>query len=274
MRRASYSSKWRHYFNCFVISLFSRLVVKLTVITCTYNAGATLERTMRSVQEQDYPYIEHIVVDGASRDATLTIARRYHCTLFSGRDRGLYDAMNRGIALATGDYIVFLNAGDTFADAQTVSEIFANVNKETGETPAVIYGRTMLVDDEGLVLGERRLKPPARLTWRSFRDGMLVCHQAFYVATELARSNPYDLSYRYSADFDWCIRVLREGAEQGRAMLFVDRPLCHYLSEGMTTANRWASLKERFRVMCRHYGWACTVARHAWFVLRLCKSKL
>lgn len=129
--------------------------------------------------------------------------------------------------------------------------------------PGVLYGETEIVDSQGHFLYMRRLSAPATLTWKSFKQGMLVCHQAFFARRDLVE--PYDLRYRFSADFDWCIRIMKKADVLHNTHL----TLIDYLNEGMTTRNHKASLKERFRIMSRHYGWASTVTHHLWFVLRL-----
>lgn len=136
-----------------------------------------------------------------------------------------------------------------------------------GKGIAVIYGDTHIVDGEGHFLRNRRLTPPEHLTWRSFKEGMLVCHQAFYINRQIAQ--PYDLTYKFSADFDWCIRCMKEGEQRGMVNHYLHEPLADYLAEGMTTANHQASLKERFRIMAKHYGLATTILQHIWFTLRV-----
>ena len=176
--------------------------------------------------------------------------------------------MHKAIALAEGDYIVFLNAGDTLADEgvlqRVVNAIYASFANPNGGAD-VVYGETDIVDAEGRFLRHRRLSVPERLTWRSFRHGMLVCHQSFYVRTAMARLLPYDTSWRFSADFDWCIRVLRTS----RVVVRAEGVLTHYLDGGMTQAHHRASLIERLRIMARHYGWCTAIAMHAWFVIRM-----
>lgn len=234
---------------------------KFSIITCTYNAGHTLERTLRSVREQTYTNYEIIVVDGASQDGTLEIARKYEPDkLISEPDRGLYDAMNKGIKAATGDYLIFLNAGDKFHSADTLQQAAATLDG----TEDVIYGQTALVDNDGQFIGMRHHTAPERLDWQSFKDGMLVCHQAFWARRGIAAATPYDLKYRYSADVDWCIRVMK----QSKVLKYTGLTLIDYLSEGMTTTNRTASLKERFHIMRTHYGLPTTIGRHLLFVLR------
>lgn len=243
--------------------------MKFSIITVTYNAEATLERTLQSVAQQTYPHVEHLIIDGASKDKTLEIARRYpHAIVHSEPDKGLYDAMNKGIRLATGNYLCFLNAGDTLHSKETLAHIATTckANEVTGTMPAILYGDTHIVDANGHFLRNRRLTPPRHLTWRSFKEGMLVCHQAFYVNRQIVL--PYDLQYRFSADFDWCIRCMKEGERHGLANRYIKEPLADYLAEGMTTANHKASLIERFRIMAKHYGCITAIAQHIWFIFR------
>lgn len=241
-----------------------RLHPKFSIITVTYNAEQVLEDTLQSVIDQEYHNVEYILIDGASTDGTMEIVRRYRehlSVVVSEPDKGLYDAMNKGLALATGDYVCFLNAGDQLHESDTLSEIVHGLAGYT-ELPDVLYGETAIIDSKGHFLRMRRLSPPDRLTWRSFRQGMLVCHQAFFARRAL--TVPYDLQYRFSADFDWCIRVMK----QARTLHNTRLTLVDYLDEGMTTRNHKASLRERFRIMARHYGWVSTLAFHAWFVVR------
>lgn len=235
-----------------------------SIITVTYNAGKVLEPTIRSVVEQTYPQVEYIIVDGASKDNTLAVVEKYRAgvtTLVSEPDRGLYDAMNKGLRLATGHYVCFLNAGDRLYAPTTLEQMVCSI--PAGEQPDVIYGETALIDGMGNFMRMRRLSTPEVLNWKSFRQGMVVCHQAFFAKREL--TPPYDLSYRFSSDFDWCIRVMK----QSHLLHNTHLTLINYLSEGMTTQNRKASLMERFRIMSVHYGFWSTLLRHVGFVFRL-----
>ncbi len=253
-------------------------MIKITVITCTYNCADTLDTTLQSVLSQEYPAVEHLIVDGASKDTTVSKAEDYkkesddkanghEVVVKSEPDGGLYYAMNKALALATGDYLVFLNAGDALPDSHTLADVAARA-ESMDVLPGVLYGDTDLVDAEGHFLRHRRLSPPDNLSWKSFADGMLVCHQAFYAYVPIARSTPYNTSYRFSADVDWCIRVMKASQLEGRSLCRVNRVVANYLSEGMTTKNHKASLRERFRVMQSHYGLALTLWKHLWFVVR------
>ena len=236
---------------------------KLSVITVTYNAEATLERTLRSVQSQSQADIEHIIVDGNSQDGTVALIERYaneRTNWVSEPDKGLYDEMNKAAAMATGDYLCFLNAGDTFHSDTTVEEMMRSIPQ--GSVPDIIYGQTAIVDDNGNFLHMRRLEAPKVVNWKSFKQGMLVCHQAFIVRRGLFE--PYDLGYRFSSDFDWAVKLLK----RAQVIHYTDMTLIDYLNEGLTTTNHKASLKERYKIMTKHYGQVSTALHHAWFVVR------
>ncbi len=255
--------------------------MKISIVTITYNAARTLQRTLDSVACQTYADIEHLIIDGASKDATVAIAERYKAAsrhevvIQSEPDKGLYDAMNKGLLKATGDYLVFLNAGDTLYAPDTIETVVRCVQQPPllleragGEAPAVIYGDTAITDAEGNFLHLRTHRPPEQLTWKSFKQGMLVCHQAFYVLTALARQIPYNPQYHHSADVDWCIRIMREAERRGMALVNTHAILANFEEGGDTTQHHRDSLKERFSVMAHHYGLCQTLILHGWFILR------
>ncbi|MCC8072484.1 MAG: glycosyltransferase [Bacteroidales bacterium] len=234
-----------------------------TIITVTYNAQATLPATLQSVAEQTCADYEHLIIDGASTDTTLEIAStapQSTTRVYSSPDRGIYDAMNKGMSLAAGRYLIFLNSGDTFHHSTTLGLIAKTIANH--HEPGIVYGQTLIVDSERRPLGPRHLTAPPQLTMKSFADGMLVCHQAFIVLARIAM--PYSLDYRYSADYEWCIRCL----QHSRRNVFIDDYLIDYLNEGVTTANHRASLIERYRIMCRYYGTLPTMMRHVKFAWR------
>jgi len=253
--------------------------MRITIITVTYQAAAVLQRTLDSVSRQTCQDIEHLIIDGASKDDTVKMAKAYQekvpypVIIQSEPDHGLYDAMNKGLHKATGDYLVFLNAGDTLHADDTLTTLTSHLSPLTSQlstlnSPAVIYGDTAIVDSEGKFLHLRRLRPPKQLTWRSFKQGMLVCHQAFYVRTDIAQQEDYDLRYRHSADVDWCIRVMKRAEEMRLPLVNANTILADFMEGGNTTQNHRASLKERYQVMCHHYGKASTIVMHAWFLVR------
>jgi glycosyltransferase involved in cell wall biosynthesis len=232
----------------------------VTVITVVYNGERYIERTLRSVQSQREVAWDHLIVDGASSDGTLSVVKRFEhvcMRVVSEPDRGIYDAMNKGIRLALGTFIIFINAGDEFADERSLQRALQ------GHTDAdFIYGNTLVVDDCGAVLGDRRLSPPESLSWRSFQRGMCVSHQSMIIRRSLAL--PFDLQYKISADIDWTIRVLKQCKNIVNARCYIAR----FLEGGVSAARRQEGLKERFRIMSSHYGLIATVFNHLFILIR------
>lgn len=264
---------------------------KFTIATVTYNAAALIECTIESIEQQDYPAVEHIIIDGNSQDETLTLIQHYlernsisdhrhELIVRSEPDEGLYDAMNKALSLATGDYILFLNAGDTLHSPNVLSQIASQIGamtREGKEAPGVVYGHTDLTDENGNFLRHRRLAPTPNLNWRSFKSGMLVCHQSFLASTDIARDLLYKYkTYHFSADFDWCIRVMQEAEKQHLPITMAceadgaEMIISNFLhsDDGTTRQHHQASLRERFRIMTHHYGLLSTCLQHAWFVIR------
>ena len=240
-----------------------------SIITVTYNAAGVLPPTLESVREQTFRDFEYLVIDGASSDDTLQLVENAGIattTVWSEPDKGLYDAMNKAIERAQGKYLIFLNAGDAFAQPETLGHIALKAQDD----PDVIYGQTQLVDAQRNVVGMRHLTAPKRLDWKSFKDGMLVCHQAFIARREICPS--YDMQYRFSADYDWCIKVLRKSDS---CAYVGDDPIISFLNDGgLTTKNHKHSLKERYHIMCRYYGTVPTMLRHLRFACRHLARKL
>ncbi|MGN6639681.1 MAG: glycosyltransferase family 2 protein [Mucilaginibacter sp.] len=227
---------------------------KLSVITIVYNNVADIERTMLSVLNQTYPNIEYIIIDGLSTDGTLDIVKKYSdriSKLLSEKDEGIYDAMNKGLALATGDYVLFMNSGDEIYSNDTVAKIFA-----TAENADIYYGETEMIDAEGNSLGQRRHKAPEQFTWRSFKYGMSVSHQAIYIKRSIIE--PYDRTYQLSSDIDWILRASKKATIIVNAHQYVAK----YLVGGMSKKRHRQSLKERFHIMKRHYGLLPTIFNH------------
>lgn len=234
-----------------------------SIITVTYNAGNLLGTTMDSVASQTCKDFEYIIIDGASKDNTTDLIKSRNAEItkyISEPDKGIYDAMNKSFKLATGKYVLFLNAGDTFHSAEVLGKIKSLIdpNKE----PDIIYGETAITDERGNFISMRRLRTPEKLNWKSFKQGMLVCHQSFMPKLELCE--PYNLKYRYSADFDWCIRCMKKADFIYNTHLIIS----NFLEGGVSTSQRKKSLKERYDIMSRYYGRIPTAIRHLWFAVR------
>lgn len=239
----------------------------ISVVTITYNAAQTLPITMASVAEQTFTDFEHLIIDGASRDDTILIARKMglpDVRIVSEPDNGLYDAMNKGLRKARGQYVVFLNAGDAFHEPDTLKHYAAAIR---AKSPDIIYGDTEIVGIDGRTIGKRHLSAPDILTLDSFSDGMLICHQSFMVRKSIAPR--YDTDYRFSADYDWTIRCIKASRPGSRINLH--RVVTDYLSDGLSDRNKKESLKERFRIMSHHYGTVRAVWKHLCFIPRALK---
>jgi glycosyltransferase involved in cell wall biosynthesis len=233
----------------------------VTFITVVYNGVTELEPTIQSILRQTDKRFEYFIVDGGSTDGTLDLIKKYESQLtgwMSEPDKGLYDAMNKGILLGTGNYLWFMNAGDVVNDATTFEKIFRSETLRD-----VIYGETEIINAEGKSLGQRRLKAPETLNWKSLQWGMVVCHQSFIVKRE--NCLPYDLQYRFAADVDWMIRVLKNSHSTFNTHL----TLCKFKSGGLTYKNIRHGLKERYRIMVKNYGLITTLFNHAVLGTRL-----
>lgn len=235
----------------------------ISIITVTFNAGNVIEKTLLSLKEQSYQDFEHLVIDGASTDNTLSVIK--DCNLpqtivHSEPDKGLYDAMNKGLRHAKGKYVIFLNAGDKFHSSRSLEKYAGGALQDKD----IIYGDTNIVDSTGNLISPRHLSAPETLSFKSFADGMLICHQAFMVKKEIAPT--YDTSYRFSADYDWCVKCIANSRPE--ECINLNEITIDYLSDGLTDKNKWRSLRERFRIMACHYGWLTTTAKHISFIAR------
>ncbi len=239
--------------------------MKLTLITITYNAEKVLERTLKSIATQTVQSFEYLIIDGASKDDTLALAEKYkqHIKkIVSEKDKGIYDAMNKGLSLATGDYVWFMNAGDELHDSQVIELFFEKIS----ENADVYYGETLFVDENGIGKGLRsEVTPhqlPRNLSWKSMRYGMVVCHQAFIARRSIAPQ--YILNHYYSADIDWEIRCLKAS----KKTVYLDFTLAKYLTGGFSIKNLKKSWCDRYAILRNHFGFFGAVWSHVVIVLR------
>lgn len=239
---------------------------KISVITVVFNGELLIERTAKSVVEQSYNPIEYIIIDGLSTDKTLSVLTSYKSKInhiISEKDDGIYDAMNKGLKLATGEYVIFLNAGDEFFSSDTLATIF-NITK----TADVYYGNTAVTNNNGQILGDRRLTPPEKLDWKSLKHGMCVSHQSFIAKRELCST--YDTTNKISADYDWVINVLKKSKNIVNTHTYISK----FLAGGASNKNQKQGLKERFKIMIKHYGLIKTIYNHIFILMRYPIHKL
>ena len=234
----------------------------ISIITVTYNAAPVVQETLDSIYAL-YPQdrIECIIVDGNSTDGTQDIVQQQGDKIqkfISEPDFGIYDAMNKGLALATGSYVWFLNAGDL---AATPSVIEAIDNDKLRAD--LYYGDTRMETPEGTDLGIRRGGVPEHLTLHDLATGMKVSHQSMLVRRTAALK--YDVQYRYVADLDWLIRLLQAGCTARK----LPQVISVFRTGGASGRNWRKAMLERFHCLCRHYGILPTLFRHVMLLLRM-----
>ena len=210
---------------------------KITIITICYNAIETIEKTIQSVINQTYPNIEYIIIDGASTDGTVDIIKKYvsHITKFvSEPDKGIYDAMNKGIAMSTGDWINFMNAGDTFVNNDTIEKVFSNLNVSDAK---VIYGNTYMVyPNFGIV----------KRYYGNYKDEDIpfnICHQSAFIDGPLLREIKYDLSFKIAADVNGFYSIYK----LGHSFHFVDEYIANFETFCGVSSTSTYKLADEFR---------------------------
>lgn len=184
--------------------------IRISVVTVCLNTADTIKGTIESVLGQSYGNLEYVIVDGMSTDGTLEIIRAYEgkpgITVVSGKDSGLYNAMNKGTDLCSGDYILFLNSGDVFADEHAVENAVMQICG-ADSLPDIIYGNVTKIYEHKTVT-ERY--PGKHTVFKLLMMGRMPCHQGMFVKTSVMKKFRFDESYRICADFDFLLRCVHE----------------------------------------------------------------
>lgn len=216
---------------------------KVSVITVCYNAALHIEKTILSVLSQTYDQVEYIIVDGGSNDGTTEIIQKYQNRIdkyISEPDNGIFDAMNKGVALASGDWINFMNAGDLFYNEEVLKAIFS----QQVEGYEFIYGDFQLMDDQKLI--NRKNRPLAFLHMGMRRAN--ICHQATLVKRNLQTRHPFNTAFRVSSDFEFIYTIFQEGARFYKYKGFIARYLRGGFSTDMISSNR----KRDYQIVSRY----------------------
>jgi len=193
--------------------------MKITVITVCRNAQKEIAKTISSVLTQEYEDIEYIIVDGASTDGTCEVVKKaisgQDVTFISEPDKGLYDAMNKGIELSRGDYLIFMNAGDEFLDSKVTGDFADKLDCD------IVYGNAVRVrDKEENIEGYKGIFKELRL----FLCGRMMCHQAMFIKASVLKKYKYDLDYKITADFNFAVKVYALGYKYK----YIDRTVCRF----------------------------------------------
>jgi glycosyltransferase involved in cell wall biosynthesis len=210
--------------------------LQISIITVTYNSSQYLEQTIQSLISQTYTNFEYIVIDGGSTDGTVEILKRYSSKidrLVSEPDDGIADAMNKGIELATGEYIFFLHSDDYLLHP----EVLQKVSNHLSNAPEIVLFDIYLEKH-----GKRFLSVPRGFTfWMNFKTG--VFHQSSFCKRELFKKiNKFDTQFEIAMDYDFFLRAYREKA----SVSYIDYPVSLMRLTGLSSKRDWPSLKERF----------------------------
>lgn len=215
--------------------------MKITVITVTYNSAATLAETLRSVATQNHPHIEHLVIDGASTDDTPSVLRAHggHVkATVSEPDKGIYDAMNKGLRLATGDFVGFLNADDTFADPDSVSHIARAASRPSTDA---VYGDLLYVHKDRPAESVRYWRS-GEFSRSGLRFGWMPPHPTLYVRrARIEELGPFDARFRIAADYEFVLRYLSRAEMR---VVYVPRVLVRMRTGGASNRSLTALLRK------------------------------
>ena len=218
--------------------------MKISVITISYNAEDTIEKTLKSIENQSYNNIEHIIIDGGSKDSTLEICNSFshEAKIISELDNGVYDAFNKGLKLATGDVVGFLNADDTFYNENSIQDIVdAFSNNETD----IVYGNLDYVNEESKVIRNWISRPYAK---GLVKKAWMPAHPSFYCKKEVYdRLGGYNDSFKIAGDFELCVRFLEINQVPS---FYLNKKLVKMLVGGISNSglkSKWIIFKEDLR---------------------------
>lgn len=261
----------------FLISISQSPKLKLSIITVVRNAKELFLQTLESVKNQTYQNIEYVVVDGNSTDGTKELIEHnqdFITTWISEKDKSLYDAMNKGLKLSTGDFVWFLHAGDTIPTSQTLENAINDILKIETDFQKIdfIYGKVKIKSVENNTVSffdYHKIAPTenqlSKLGYKNFLEGMVICHQAMLVRREIAPL--YDLNFRLAGDIDWSIRLFKEiekrkNNKQEIRVKQTETIIAHFLAGGISTSQKKKSLQERFKIFQKHIGFVGAVWQH------------
>lgn len=228
--------------------------MKISIITVTYNSAETIEATIRSVLRQTYKHIEYIIIDGKSTDDTINIIRRFephfngNMKWMSEADKGIYDAMNKGIRMATGNIIGILNSDDFFTSDNILEQIAANINDVDAVYGDIHFIKSSNPDKCVRYYSSKIFRPPL------LRYGLMPAHPSFYVRREIyERYGLYSLDYKIAADYDMMVRLFHKHKIKTK---YLSLDFVTMRTGGISTkdmSNRWLITKEDVTA-CRRNG--------------------
>lgn len=229
----------------------------VSVVTVVYNDFTHIEATINSVLNQTYPAIQYVVVDGGSKDGTLSIIEKYRSQIdiiISEPDQGIYDAMNKAIKYCSGAWINFMNCGDIFYSSETIAGIF---NEEMFDLPDVIYGNHKALQRGNLI---SKIPAPLEDLWK----GMTIQHQSTFIKTSILKESPFNTIYSYAADYDVFYKNFKTGAK----IKYINNYLSIVTAEGFSETNSLATYLEFWQIASKYEQNSLLIDKHYRWVIK------
>ena len=232
----------------------------ITVVTVVYNGIEFLEKTIQNVIGQTYSNFEYIIIDGGSTDGTLDIIKKYENQItkwISEPDKGIYDAMNKGIVLANGRWINFMNAGDFFYEQETLQKVFGGEEQYNGVD--ILYG-----DVECDYLDFKVIQKAGKLS--NLWTGMQFCHQSTFIRSAYHKELPYSLDYKIAGDFNFIYRSFMSDTP----MVHIEQIVALFCMDGVSVVSGEKGLIENYKIV----GDSLTVSQKVYYFLLLLRTKI
>ena len=222
---------------------------RISIVTIVYNGVKTIEKTMMSILNQTYENVEYIIIDGGSNDGTLDLIKKYELKIKNGefsniyfmciseKDNGIYDAMNKGIKLASGEWINFMNSGDYFESSYVLENIFGSV-KQYDKATSVIYVDTLFLNMDGKIIKKKVI------ALKNFWKGICFLHQSCFVKTYIMKDYRFDTEYKIASDYNFLFRLYNEGF----TFLYIPINISVFLIGGLSY-NNYKGVIERYKIV-------------------------
>ena len=228
---------------------------KISVVTVCYNAASLIGETILSVINQTYPNLEYIIIDGKSKDNTVNIIKKYESKItrwISEPDEGIYYAMNKGLKYATGDYVIFMNAGDTFCHEKILEEFVPQIDEDT----IVAYGDIYMVK-------EHYKYRAAHMSEELLEEKMPFCHQATFVRLNYHKKHPFDTSFKIVSDYNLFYHAY---FTEKVKFQYVHCAVANFDSRGLSSANFRLTRREWLRVNGLQHDWIYRIKKELTFI--------
>ncbi len=232
----------------------------ISIITVVFNGEKYLEETIQSVISQTCDNVEYIIIDGGSTDGTLDIIKKYEDKInywVSEKDKGIYDAMNKGIDVVSGEWINFMNAGDSFYDSSVLEKLFTqNDLKNLG----ILYGNHAVKSENNSEVIQIDVKD------YNWKRNIPFCHQSLFVRTSLLKNNLFDLQFKIAADYDQFLRLKSQDVQ----ILHLPLVISIYLDGGISSVSRERLIKEYYKITKKYFFLYATFV----YTIRILKFKI